>query len=907
MFKNPFTLLPILFFMLSFGMMRKALGDESTQTVRAVIPDPTGLVAHYEFEGDTVNTSGFQPPADSNLVGNPTYGLGVFGQAIDLDGDDDYVDCGNETFFNITDQITVAAWIKVNEFDKKFQTIIAKGDNSWRLARVGDSNNVEFACNGTAATRWTGEGEIPWAVSGTTGVNDGKWHHVAGVFDGTQLYLYIDGVLEAAKGAAKSVDISNYNVCIGANAQVPGREWNGFLDDVRIYNYALSQAEIVSIMGKNEIHLLSLFPATLYDIAKRYDGLKKFEEAKDVCQLILQQHPDSSSAHGAQLYLSKRNILSLIKSKEFTTAQAEFDDLIADFNDHSDLSEALYAIAQAYSPPRKFKEAESVYKQLIQLFPDSPYAVEALFNAPKLHIFSLLKSENYTEAQIAIDKFVADFNDHPALPGVVYWFAKEVEASKTYDKAKSMYQQVVRRYPESSHVASALLSVSKMDVFSLIESGNDTMAQEALDTLIADFYDHTDLPEAVFVIGEQYYYKAFDDSNKCIKVKSEENLKKAKDIWEMIVAQWPKSKSIGLKYAQYFPAVCYRYLGEYEKAKVKYEQFTQELPKHAFTVDAYYYWAACCCHLGQYEEAKSVYQEIIQRYPGSSQAQNAQFNIARLNLLSLSQEDRQTAISFFESQHRNWLAIRSGSARYEVHVPLVSFTEGKLLVSQDQFSTGTIEFTVTPADNPTNGKKPAWAQVRIYSDKNRCGFVKSNVFDSKESWQHWTDDPSLPTDDILKQALDSGLFFYPLDLMAQTYPDTFWNNVYMMPKKEFFVTRGIPVRGSTQEETDDIFGGEQQYLFMFSYTVTDAHYWFSAENGLLRQIDVFKPNGTVMSFRYENYVAKQGGSVQFPQRFILTRKQAQVEGNKASLRKLTVELSDVQLNIDIPAERFIVQ
>ncbi|MHC4891426.1 MAG: LamG domain-containing protein, partial [Planctomycetota bacterium] len=222
-----------LFGLLFSGMAGECFADASGQGITAVAPDPTGLVAHYEFEGNAADTSGFQPTADGTLVGNPTFETGVFGQAIDLDGDGDYVDYGNESFFDITDSITVAAWIKVREFDKKYQTIIAKGDNSWRLARVDDSNNVEFACSGTAATRWTGKGEVPWAVLGTRSVNDGKWHHIAGVFDGTRLQLYIDGVLEAAKRAANSIKISKYNVCIGANAQVPGREWNGLIDDVR--------------------------------------------------------------------------------------------------------------------------------------------------------------------------------------------------------------------------------------------------------------------------------------------------------------------------------------------------------------------------------------------------------------------------------------------------------------------------------------------------------------------------------------------------------------------------------------------------------------------------------------------------------------------------------------------------
>jgi TolA-binding protein len=629
-----------------FGFLLSAaaglcFADASTETVRAVAPNPTGLVAHYEFEDEAVDASGFQPPADGTLVGNPTYEDGVFGRGINLDGESDYVNCGNKTSFNLTNQLTVAAWIKVNEFDKKYQTIIAKGDNSWRLARVSDSNNVEFACNGTAATKWTGVGEIPWAVSGTTSVNDGKWHHIAGVFDGAGLYLYVDGLLEAAKAAEKSIDISNHNVYIGANAQVLGREWNGLIDDVRIYNYALSQAEIVSIMGKSEIYLPEIVPTTLYNIAKRYDGLKKREEAKGLCRLILQNYPDSPFAGKAQIYISKRNILSFIQSNKYTEAQAEFDNLIADFNDNPDLAEALYDIAQAYSPPRKFQEAESVYKQLIQLFPDSSYAVEALFRAPKIHIFYLIQSGNYIEAQAEIDEFTTDFDKHPALPGIVYWFAKEFEASKTYEEAKGTYQRVAWQYPGSSHAAKAWVGFYKMDALSLIESGDDAGVQRIIDNLIADFNDHPELPEDVFVIGEEYYNMAFEDPNKFIKVKSEENLFKAKDIWERIIAQWPDSKSIGLKHAQYFTAVCYRRFGEYEKAITNYQKVVDNWPDYQYAWSAQYLIGSCYEKLKIYgnlpeleadPKIEQAYKAVVEKYPDSALAPTASLKLGHLNL-----------------------------------------------------------------------------------------------------------------------------------------------------------------------------------------------------------------------------------------------------------------------------------
>jgi TolA-binding protein len=639
-----------------FGFLLSVVADEcfadaSTQTVKAVAPNTSGLVARYEFEGEANDISGTN---HGTSYGNPAYVAGVSGQAINLDGNGDYVNCGKAPSFDLANQFTVAAWIKVGTFDKKYQTIIAKGDNSWRLAQASGTDNIEFACNGTAITRWTGKGEVPWSVSGTTGVNDGKWHHIAGVFDGSGLYLYIDGILEAAKGAGNSIDISNHDMCIGANAQVPGREWKGLIEDVRIYNYALSQAEIVSVMGKNEINLSEPVPATLYNIAKKYDGLKKREEAKGLCQLILQKYPDSPFARNAQIYISKRDVLSLIQSKDFTTAQAELDSLIADFNDHLDLAEALNVIAQAYSPPRKFKEAESVYKKLIQMFPDSPYAIEALFRAPKIHIFYLIKSGNHTEAQVAIDKFVTDFAENAALPGVLYWFGKEYEASKTYDRAKNIYQQIAWQYPDSAHVAKAWLGISRVDALSLIESGNDSEVQAAIDRLIADFSDNPELPPAILVVAEEYYRKAMLLAKQESDSRAAEYYRKAVAVWERLIKELPASVP-HTPQAYYCSAVCYsQELAEYLKGIDYYQKVVDNWPRYEFAWHAQYF-------VGKYYEKlrnsgsipdseanpkiEQAYNNVVEKYPKSKSAPGSALKLAQMNF---EKGQRIKAIKYYE-------------------------------------------------------------------------------------------------------------------------------------------------------------------------------------------------------------------------------------------------------------------
>jgi hypothetical protein len=202
------------------------------------------LIAWWKFDdgsGDTVaDSSGFS--RNGRLIGDPNWIDGITGGALEFDGDGDYVDVGKEPAFDIKNQITVSAWIKVNAFDKDWQTIIAKGDRSWRLQRNWNKNTLEFACSGLVVP-----GNDWGPVYGNTDVNDRRWHHVAGVYDQEKIYIYIDGSLDASTTASGSIRVNEEPVYIGENSQMPNRFWNGLIDDIRIYNYALTAEEISEI------------------------------------------------------------------------------------------------------------------------------------------------------------------------------------------------------------------------------------------------------------------------------------------------------------------------------------------------------------------------------------------------------------------------------------------------------------------------------------------------------------------------------------------------------------------------------------------------------------------------------------------------------------------------------------
>lgn len=168
---------------------------------------------------------------------------GRIGGSLKFDGSDDYAEVENEPIFDITSGITVSAWIKVNAFDRSFQAIVTKGDNAWRIQRWSNTNRIEFACTGLLLNQYGN-------ITGNISVNDGQWHHVAGAYDGTRMYLYIDGVLDVSLPISGSINANNYRVLIGENAQTrpsQNRCWNGWTDDVRVYNRGLSAAEINTV------------------------------------------------------------------------------------------------------------------------------------------------------------------------------------------------------------------------------------------------------------------------------------------------------------------------------------------------------------------------------------------------------------------------------------------------------------------------------------------------------------------------------------------------------------------------------------------------------------------------------------------------------------------------------------
>lgn len=236
--------------------------SNDTVKIRVYNEAYTGLIAQWRLDENSGTTAVDNIGGhNGTLVGGPVWQSsgGYVGGAISFDGVDDYINCGGgvedhnyPSWADLTEEITISAWIKVDEFDysKPWQAIISKGDTAWRLARAGNENVINFACNGLSPN---------FDVQGFTDVTDGQWHHIVGTYDGAELALYVDGILDIWGGspvpATGSIEYDNNDVYIGANAQQANREFGGMIDQVRIFEIGIPAESVVELFredgGKN--------------------------------------------------------------------------------------------------------------------------------------------------------------------------------------------------------------------------------------------------------------------------------------------------------------------------------------------------------------------------------------------------------------------------------------------------------------------------------------------------------------------------------------------------------------------------------------------------------------------------------------------------------------------------------
>jgi hypothetical protein len=210
---------------------------------------PSGMIAAYSFNANTGTTA-----ADSSgngitgtLKGATWTPTGKYSSALSFNGTSGYVDLGIPALLQNTGSMTWAAWVYATGNPPDDGQIISQSADGggWQLKSSPDTGPVTFG------VKVTGTGGSAYRYSKTVRALN-TWYHVAGVYNATAktLDIYVNGVLDNGnlRGTVPAAQVlQNVNVNIGRRPA--GYYFKGTIDEVRVYNRALSAAEVQTVMN----------------------------------------------------------------------------------------------------------------------------------------------------------------------------------------------------------------------------------------------------------------------------------------------------------------------------------------------------------------------------------------------------------------------------------------------------------------------------------------------------------------------------------------------------------------------------------------------------------------------------------------------------------------------------------
>ncbi|QSQ19081.1 DUF4038 domain-containing protein [Pyxidicoccus parkwayensis] len=223
---------------LSWGC-RDATSDapDGARSGRQALAVP-GLVAAYGFdEGSGTTAVDASGNGLNGTLAGQTWATGRYGGALGFNNN--YVTVPDSNLLNLTLGMTLSAWVQPTAALSRWPTVIMKEKPS-QMAYVLYANS-----DMNRPSAFFVSGGVEHDVLGGSGLPLNTWTHLAATYDGATFSLYVNGTLVSSVADSATIDVSANELRIGGN-RVWGEYFPGLIDEVRIYNRALTAAEIIS-------------------------------------------------------------------------------------------------------------------------------------------------------------------------------------------------------------------------------------------------------------------------------------------------------------------------------------------------------------------------------------------------------------------------------------------------------------------------------------------------------------------------------------------------------------------------------------------------------------------------------------------------------------------------------------
>ncbi len=201
-----------------------------------------GLVAAYGFnEGTGSTVYDASGNGNSGQISGATWtNSGKYGSALVFNGSSARVNINDSASLHLTSAMTLEAWVNPSTVSSAWRDIIYKGNDNYFLE--GTTPTKAAPCAGATI------GQSNAVAYGTKALATITWTHLAETYDGTMLRLYVNGVQVSTLAQTGNIIASTNQLQIGGDS-IYGQYFKGTIDEVRVYNVALTAAQIQSDMN----------------------------------------------------------------------------------------------------------------------------------------------------------------------------------------------------------------------------------------------------------------------------------------------------------------------------------------------------------------------------------------------------------------------------------------------------------------------------------------------------------------------------------------------------------------------------------------------------------------------------------------------------------------------------------
>ncbi len=296
-----------------------------------------GLVGHWKMDESSWSGAGAVKDSSGNqlsgtAVGNATVAIGKFGNGGSLDGNGDYVSIGDHNELDITEALTLSAWIKTSDGTSAIMSKYNVDNYSYWLGFI--VNELRFYVGGST-------GGVSYSGITNPGILDNQWHHVVATYEPGKTKIYIDGKEQVIDDQVGTIPSSLYsgtaNFLIGRDENNGNiTSFNGSLDELRVYKRAFTPREVsqlyewapgpvgywvmdagtgstaydVSTNGNNGTITSALWSPGKYGNGLKFDGVSDYVAVADNPTI----EPTSSFSIGAWIYLTavQQNVAGIV-------------------------------------------------------------------------------------------------------------------------------------------------------------------------------------------------------------------------------------------------------------------------------------------------------------------------------------------------------------------------------------------------------------------------------------------------------------------------------------------------------------------------------------------------------------------------------------------------------------------